>query len=459
MDAIERFAAHVSGTRWDDLPPEAVAAAKTFVLDTLGVGAVGSAGPKVAELIDAASAWGGAGPARAWVRGTPLQPWAAAMVNAYQVHNSEFDCIHEAAVVHPMTVVLAAALAEAERTGGVSGRDLILAVALGVDVACHIGAASRARMRFFRPGTAGAFGATAALGRLRGFDAKRLVNALSIAYAQLCGTMQAHHEGSMLLGFQIGFNARNAVMAADLAERGLDGPKGVLEGPYGFFALFEGEHALRSSLDRLGRAWRIAEVAHKPFPSGRATHGVVDAALRLRAEHGIEPAHVRSATLRVPPLVHQLVGRPVAGDMSVNYARLCARFVTAVALERGVIGVEDFRPDRLADSALLALAGRIAVEVDDNPDPNALAPVAVEIETEGGERYATIVETVYGAPANPMSRADQVAKLRRNWQAATPALDPAAADALVALVDGLEGVPDVRALVDALMASTTSTVE
>lgn len=450
MDAIERFAVHVAGTRYDDLPPKAVDAARTFVLDTLGVGAVGSAGPKVEELIEAAAAWGGTGPARAWVRGTRLPAWAAAMVNAYQIHNSEFDCIHEAAVVHPMTVVLAAALAEAERTGAVSGRDLIAAVVLGVDVACHIGGASRARMRFFRPGTAGAFGATAALGRLRGFDPPRLVNALSIAYAQLCGTMQAHHEGSMLLGFQIGFNARNAVMAADLAERGLEGPKAVLEGSYGFFALFEGAHALADSLARLGRDWRIAEVAHKPFPCGRATHGVVDAVLRLRTEQGLAPSDVTHVTLRVPPLVHQLVGRPITEDMSVNYARLCARFVAAAALERGLVAVEDFRPGRLTDPALLALAGRIAVEIDDNPDPNALTPVTVEIETGGGRHRATI-EAVYGAPANPMSRDDQLAKLRRNWEAATPDLDPDGAETLIALVDRLEEIADVRALVDTLV--------
>src|ERR687891_647213 len=103
--------------------------------------------------------------------GGALPAPAAAMCNGFQIHNSEYDCVHEAAVVHPMAVLLAATMAHAERAGGVSGRDLLSAIALGVDVAAGLGVASKAPLRFFRPATAGALAATAAIGRLRGFDA------------------------------------------------------------------------------------------------------------------------------------------------------------------------------------------------------------------------------------------------------------------------------------------------
>ena len=69
------------------------------------------------------------------------------------------------------------------------------------------------RMRFFRPATAGAFGAVAGICWLLGFDRETLRNALGIVYGQLSGNMQAHKEGSVLLALQIGFNARNAVIA------------------------------------------------------------------------------------------------------------------------------------------------------------------------------------------------------------------------------------------------------
>ena len=92
------------------------------------------------------------------------------MCNAYQVHNAEFDCVHEEAVVHAMTVVLPVAIASAERRKAVSGADLIAAVTLGVDVAASLGVAATTGLHFLRPATAGALGGTAALGKLTGLD-------------------------------------------------------------------------------------------------------------------------------------------------------------------------------------------------------------------------------------------------------------------------------------------------
>ena len=289
-DAIWRFAEHVAGTDYDDLPESAAAATRTFLLDTLGVGVAGSAGPWTRRLIETQRLSCPGDQARVWSHGARLSAAGAAVCNAYQVHNGEFDCVHEGAVVHTFTVPVAAALAWAERTGEVGGRDFLTALALGVDVACHLGVASKSPLRFFRPATAGAFGAVAAIGRLTGFDAAALVNAFGAVLGQLSGTMQAHTEGSPLLGMQVGFSARNAIVACDMAAGGLAAPHGVLEGPFGFFPLFEGEHDLGAVLGQLGETWRVTEVSHKPFPSGRATHAVVDACLGFRERLGLDRA-------------------------------------------------------------------------------------------------------------------------------------------------------------------------
>jgi len=452
MDAVARFAAHVVDTEFGDLPPAAVQAAKTFILDALGVGLVGSAGPWVEELIESQRLSGHGEDARVWLRGDRLPAPAAAMCNAYQIHNSEFDSVHEAAVVHAVTVVLPSMLAVAERDGGAGGRDLIAAVSLGVDVAAHLGVAATSGLRFFRPGTAGAFAAVAGIGKLRGFDVDTLINAFSIVYAQLCGTMQSHTEGSMLLGLQVGFNARNAVVACDMAAAGLDGPKQVLEGPFGYLRLFEAEYDLGPVLHDLGKVWRITEMAHKPFPSGRATHGVVDGCLQLQRAHGFEADDIARIVARVPPLVHHLVGRPVQDAMTVNYARLCATYVAARALLDGAVGVEDFRAGALGDAASLALARRIEVEIDANPDPNALTPLSVEIWLDDGQRHEITLDAVYGSPANPLSRDDHLAKFRRNCAGAARPLPGDQVERLIAMVDDLEEVNELRDLVDQLVA-------
>lgn len=453
MDAVAAFARHVVATEFDDLPPAAVAAAKMFILDTIGVGIVGSAGPMAKELSEAQVMCGRGDDARVWSLGTRLPAPAAALCNAYQIHNSEFDCVHEVAVAHVMSAVLPASLAHAERAGGVDGRKLIEAAVLGVDVASSLGVAARSGLRFFRPATVGAFGAAAAVGKLMGFDEAKMVNALSITYGQLCGTMQAHTEGSMLLAMQMGFNARNAVIACDLAAAGFEGPRNVLEGPFGFFNLFEPGGDATAAVAELGQVWRITEVAHKPFPSGRATHGVVDGCLELQRTHDIAPARIRAITARVPPLVHHLVGRRPKVEMETNYARLCAAYVAAVALLKGDVRFDDFNAAAYADRETQDLASRIDVVVEDGGDPNALTPVRVEMALEDGSTHATVLEAVYGNPAKPMTREAQLAKFTSNCRLALRPLDDAQSANLCRLVDGLEGLGDVTSLVDGMVGA------
>ncbi len=452
MDAIDFFCAHVVERAARDFPDTAVDAAKTFILDTLGVGILGSNGPQAAEIAAVQDLSGQGHDARVWSTGKRLPAPAAALCNAYQTHNSEFDCVHEAAVAHVMTAVLPVALAGAERIGGVSGARLIEAVVLGVDVAASLGVAASSGLRFFRPGTVGAFGGVAALGKLMGFDAERLRHAFSIVYGQVGGTMQAHTEGSMLLALQMGFNARNAVVACDLAAAGIEGPRNILEGPFGYFRLIEaGGDPARVAQD-LGRLWRIAEVAHKPYPSGRATHGVVDACLELRQRHAIAPDTIDQVVARVPPLIVHLVGRPPQENMAINYARLCARYVAARVLIGGAVRIEDFTDAAYRDAPTQDLAARIALEVRDVGNPNALTPVEVEIRLRDGTRHTTHVELVTGSPARALSRAAHLAKFRRNCELAARPLPPAQMERLIALVDALETVPDVTRLVDAAVA-------
>jgi aconitate decarboxylase len=450
MDAISTFADHVVATRFRDLPGDAVKAAKIFLLDTLGVGLAGSAGPMARELADLSAVWGQGEEARIWGVRIARPAATAAMCNAYQVHNAEFDCVHEEAVVHAMTVVVPVALAGAERAKNVSGVELITAVALGVDVAAGLGVAASTGLRFFRPATAGAFGATAALGKLMGFDQATMVNAFSAAYAQLSGTMQAHTEGSPLLAMQMGFAARNALVACDLAARGFEGPKNVLEGPFGYFKLFEPDGSPARVVQQLGRRWLITELAHKPFPSGRATHGILEACLALRREHRLAREAIDRVTAHVPPLVRHLVGRPPREEMQPNYARLCASYVAACALRRGEVRLADFTPAAYRDAPTQDLARRIAIEVRDAGNPNAMTPVEVEILLRDGSRHAARLETVYGNPAKPLSRPDQLAKFRNNCAAAARALPTNNVEQLIARVDRLEEISNVTELVDLL---------
>src|SRR5262249_26302473 len=154
-----------------------------------------------------------------------------------------------------------------------------------------------------------------------------------------------------------------------------------------------------------------------PFPSGRATQGILEACLKLRREHGLVPNVIERVTAYVPPLVRHLVGRPPKEEMEPNYARLCAPYVAACALRRGEVRLAAFTAAAYRDAQTQELARRIAIEVRDAGNPNALTPVEVEIFLRDGSRHAARLETVYGNPAKPLTRSDQLAKFTSNCAA------------------------------------------
>src|SRR5262245_42376491 len=118
---VDKIVEHVERVAEHGVPEAARAAAKTFIADTLAVGLAGSLAPWRGEILDMLAGIGGAQEATVFGGGERLPLMHAAMINAYQIHGEEFDCVHEAAVVHPMAAVLPVLLGWAEREGGVSG--------------------------------------------------------------------------------------------------------------------------------------------------------------------------------------------------------------------------------------------------------------------------------------------------------------------------------------------------
>jgi 2-methylcitrate dehydratase PrpD len=448
MTSSEIFVRHALETRFDDLSAAAVAAAKTFVLDTIGVGVAGARVRAADEVLRAARLWGVAGVsggAHVFARRTRLPAPSAAFVNGFQIHCQEFDCVHEPAVVHPLATILAALLAECERGRRIGGAELIAATTVAVDAATGLGIASKAPIKFFRPANAGLFGATLGIARLRRFSVAQGLDALGIALAHCAGTMQAHFEGKPTLPAQIGNAARAAVMACDLAEAGLSGPHDVFEGPFGFLTLFEGDYDLAPVLESLGKRWRIAEVSHKPWPTGRAAHGGIQAMLALR-ERGVTADQLQALTLTAPPLIKRLVGRPYGAGINVNYARLCFQYSGAVALLRGNVGLDDFTDAALADAEVARLAAKIDVIDDGTPDPAAFTPQRAEARLTTGETVAVKIDRLDGSPAAPLSREAYLQKFRRCLAFGMGAPRDDLADAVIGHVDRLEEETDAGVL-------------
>lgn len=447
-DAVQTFIAHGLKTRFEDVSPAAVQAGKTFLLDTIGVGVAGAAVAQTAQIRQAAASWGGGACAHLLGPGQGTTSVAnAAFVNGFQIHCQEFDCVHEPAVVHPLATILATLLAGVEgETSAVSGAEFITAMAVGVDMAAGLGVAAKSPLKFFRPATAGIFGATLGLSSLRGFDQETTNIALGYALSFCSGSMQAHVEGKPALPVQIGNAARGAVMAADLAANGMDGPRDVLDGPFGYTALIEDEMDFEPVLETLGKTWRIAEVSHKPFPTGRAAQGGIVLMQNLRAQ-GVTVDNIEHIKLSAPPLIKRLVGRPIQQGMAANYARLCFGYSGAVALARGHVGLADFADAALSDPEILALGNRISVVENAETDPAAFAPQHAVATLKSGETVMAAIDQLYGSPADPMSHAAHLEKFRACLAFGFGSAQDKRAARMIALTDTIETLTDMRELI------------
>jgi 2-methylcitrate dehydratase PrpD len=342
-------------------------------------------------------------------------------------------------------------LAESQLRGPVSGRALLTAIAAGVDVSCMIGMASKLGLRFFRPAASGGFGAVAGLANLRGFDGATTLAALGHQLGQVSGTMQAHTEGSVVLPLQIGVNARAALQSCDLAQTGFPSLQTPLTGRFGYLPLFESEWDLESAMQGLGQRWRVTELSHKPYPSGRATHGGIEGLISLRQQAGFAVTDVDEIIVRGPSLLNHLVNRPGVENPTPNYARLCMPFVLAKVLQHGALDPMHFRGEALADPETYALSLKVRMEKDDNPNPNALVPQEVTVRLNDGTIMRHAIDAMLASPARPLSREAQLSKFHRCWALSAEPLGPP--EAVIALIDTLEDCPDVRQLIACLAPS------
>lgn len=439
---------HALALRWEAIPDDVREMTRIFLHDSLCVGIAGRNAAHADGVLAMAQGWGAGDAASVLGRpGLRLPASSAAFVNAFQIHGQEYDCVHEPAVLHPMATVLAALLAEVERGEPVSGAAFLTAIVAGVDVAVTLGLAAPDALRFFRPATAGIFGCVAAIANLRAMPREQALDAFGHALALVSGTMQAHVEGKPALPVQVANAARNSLVAIDLARFGMPGVRRPLDGPFGYFALMEVREALAPALDRLGRGHRITEVSWKPFPTGRAGHGGIVAVQRLMQEQGLVATGLDRLEYHAPPLIFRLVGRPAKAAMEPGYARLCLAFLAAVTLLRGTVALADFNRETLDDPAILALAARIVVIADDNPDQAAFVPARAVAEMADGRTLIETVSAQFGSPQWPLSRAEHDAK------AAGCLAFAGLGDCHAALIEAVAGIADAPDAVAAIRGS------
>ncbi|CAO3433564.1 MmgE/PrpD family protein [Azospirillum doebereinerae] len=447
------LARFIAGTRADELPDAILAKARLHTLDTLACGIAGAASAEAAALLATVLASEPAGGEPVWGTGRRVGARSAALVNGTACHAFELDdtggCDHSGAVVIPAAV---AALGLAGRP--VSGREFLLAVTLGYDVARRVLEACGAYRPHNEAGwhstaTCGPFGAAAAASRILGLPAEAVAHALGHAASFSGGLWAFIHDGSQTKRVHAGRAAEGGLLAALLARGGLSGPGAVFEDVWGgFLRTFAPASAVPEALVvGLGERWRLERVAIKPHASCRGTHGAIDALGALIRRHGLRADDIRRVQVRAPAfLVGMCGGREVSGLAAAQMSLPFALATLIVAPEHGV-GLDAFRAERRGNPALLAAMERVVLETD--PALGGSEEPFVTMEMSDGRILTHRVVDPLGSPANPLPAAEHRAKIRR---LAAMTLEEEAVARLIAMVDGLDGEADVRGLAELLRA-------
>ncbi|HEY0290718.1 MAG TPA: MmgE/PrpD family protein [Hansschlegelia sp.] len=443
------IATALAALRYDDLPEDVVGIVKLFTLDTLGVIGGAARAPGMAELLAALTEWETSGKATLLLNGRTVNPATAALANGAAAHSLDFDDQHDQARIHAFCVVLPTVLAAVEAKRDVSGREALAALAVGVELFCRLGLACYNSLgKGWHPTTAlGSIAAAAAAAKVFGLDAGQTLNALALAFVQLSGTTQFIADGALAKRVGPGFAARSGLLAAQMAKHGVTGPYRFLEGQAGLFELYErGEVRPEILPERLGETWRIRELSMKPYPCCRCTHTVIQLALELRAD-GVTPDDIAHGVIELGKVNRQIVGAAFdrAHPNPVVHAQFNAAYAFAAALVDGKVGIATFTPDRIrADDVAFAALFESADASD--IEPTAVPPARIRLQLKSGRAVELVRWTMKGAPDDPMSLEETVAKFRSclRW-----GMDAADADmsALERAIMSLDAQPDAEVLI------------
>jgi 2-methylcitrate dehydratase PrpD len=451
MSITRTLAAYTAAIRTEALPAEVVARTRFLVLDLVGniVRARHDAESTPALLAAVRSLGMSGGSFGVFGDATRYTAAGAALLNGALGHSLDCDDTHAAGSLHPGAPVIPAALAAGEMVGA-TGATVLAAIVAGYDVTCRVALALPAGAHYdrgFHPSaTCGAFGAAAAAARVFGLDEAGVASALGIALSQTAGSLQFLANGAWTKRFQVGWAAMAGLVAATLAREGFKGASEALEGKAGFLRAYAPDPAPERAVQDLGTVFELMNTAVKPYPSCRYGHAGIDAMLALRAEHGLRPEEVESATYGTSHAGMLLIGAPAdkrANPQNVVDGQFSGPYVLSCALATGAMGWDSYK--LLQDPTIRSLLPKIHCEQDADAQAEFPANMSGKVTVRArGTAFSRMVVVPKGEPGNFLTEVELRAKFNGLADAVLGA-DRAArlADAVL----GLDRTADISGLI------------
>jgi 2-methylcitrate dehydratase PrpD len=453
-DTVLAFAKHAANTRYEDIPQKAITAAKWSIMDTISCMLAGSRGPSALALLDVAKSWGGVPESTVSGHDVKLPAYLATMVNCGMVHQHDFDDTHDTAVCHPTSASLNGALSTAESVGGIDGKTLLAAIAIGVDIQCRLAGALRGTLwdyHWVRAPMVGIFGAAVSAGKIYKLDAEGMHNAMGLSLPQVAGTLESvTGVRSAVRTMRDGLIYKDSILAAKLASRGVRGEDRVFDGPYGLYAAyFRSDYNREFLTHELGQRFEGQGVSLKPWPFCRHTHGTITALLEALEEGDRQGkgGEVKDVLLYVGKGNEIICQKPWPTTSIDSLCNLV--FAAAVCVAHRAVPLQAVEQQALNAPAVVAAAKKIRYEHEAAQERyGTIEPGHVVVTYADGRKVERAVDRALGHPSNPMS----VERIRAKMEMCMGYVDlpdvKARAQKLVDTVMALENMKDVRALGD-----------
>ncbi len=414
QDYAAIVADHLVEARLANMPDDSIARAKERLLDSIGnaLAGVGASGNEAARSVFLG--YDGASESTVIGSGARASAPHAALLNSMSMRSYDFEAVgaetHDSSMVaaHISGTTVPVAIAAGERATA-SGARVLEALLLGDDLASRLAVASgfHTASGGDNTGTVNVMGGAVIAGKIAGFTAEQYRHALGHALNQMAGSVQSLFDKADSFKLPQALGARNAIVAADLAQAGFTGLHDAVNSPFGFFKLFSPNPEPERLLDSLGEKF-YGDMIIKPWSSCRAAHPALDATVRLRETHRLTHDAVESIEVHVTPATKRgFTAQEFARDpRSETDGIFSIPFNVAVGMIEGTVRPEHLSAEYMRRAPVRELLDRITI-VDSLP-AQEYQTAEVVITTRTGERLHQRVEEVLGDIYRNRLRSDEV---------------------------------------------------
>lgn len=403
---LKKLAAFCSDASLDTLGMEVVDRVRWIIADSIPVIAAGMQMPEMKALVETHLKGATSGAACVFGAGRKALPIDAALLNGTAGTWLELDEGNLFAKGHPGIQVVPAAVAAAQELGA-TGADLLLAVALGYEVSSRIHRAADVKIAVHPHGTYGVIGAALAVGKLKAFDAARMLELINVSATMgMTTSRQTLLDGATVRNIYTGHSGYMGTMAARLVECGFTGEVDSISAIYG--RILSDTFDPASVVRNLGSEWLVTQSYFKLHPTGRYVHSVIDALEHLLAKvpgRRLDPVNIARLDVDAYMLAAMLQEKSVQTSFG---ARFSVPFALASIIVHGRSGLASFDDSAVANPSVQALAKRVELKEDKSFTARypAEQPVTVRVVMRDGSTHEGHCVITKGEPARPHTAAE-----------------------------------------------------